>query len=108
MEILNGSTLISYKISICSALNKPIEKECDNGVSVCRYTNATNAAAIGHFNPTLNITEDHQKGEFWLNLHGQKCPSSPELDMKTIINFKCGKTLVSIVQFLVEFKMLQS
>ncbi len=87
----------SYRLSICGPLQgAALPDECKDRVSVCRTVN-NQALSIGANTDTFNLTEDKTKKELWLHLTGAQCPQSTTDKLKTVINFKCGKTLVSTV-----------
>ena len=85
----NGSTNFTYKISICDTI-----PDCGGGPSsVCRNTSENHISNIGSKAEQLNITEERK--ELWLRLTGDKCEYNQNNYSKAVINFKCGRTLVS-------------
>ena len=97
METVNGTVKTTYKISLCKALSsiQRLEEPCQHGAAVCQSVGTDQVTAIGNFTPPLNVTENAEKGELWMVLKGAPCADSPATYTNTIINFKCGKTLVS-------------
>ena len=90
------STNFTYKISICDTISN-----CGSQSSVCRNTSENHASNIGSKTEQLNITEERK--ELYLRLTGEKCESDQNVYSKTVINFKCGRTLViySLLNFFV-------
>ena len=81
------STNFTYKISICDTISN-----CGSQSSVCRNTSKNHASNTGSKTEQLNITEERK--ELYLHLTGEKCETDQNKNSKTVINFKCGRTLV--------------
>ena len=97
MESVNGSSRTTYRLSLCKALSAT-EEPCTHQTAVCRQDGATSFTPIGNFTSSLNVTEDAEKAELWVRMKGAPCADMAGHFTTTIINFKCGKTLVSVLQ----------
>lgn len=94
----NGSNHVEYLLSLCQPLNSSVEG-CPQNTSVCQISGNHGTSIGKYFSSFENIlTEDATKRELTLVLEGyDDCQSGSNMQkMKTLIIFKCGKTLVSI------------
>ena len=93
-ESRNGDT--RYMISVCQPLNAiSSTSPCgDHQSSVCQVNAEGQSVNIGTFSTSPNVTEIASEGVVELRLQGEACAEQAGKFYTTIINFKCGKTLV--------------
>ena len=93
-ESRNGDT--RYMISVCQPLNTiSSTSPCgDHQSSVCQVNADGQSVNIGTFSTSPNVTEIASEGVVELRLQGEACAEQAGKFYTTIINFKCGKTLV--------------
>lgn len=95
----NGSNHVEYLLSLCQPLNSSVEG-CPQNTSICQIS-GNHGTSIGMYFPSFEniLTEDTTKRELTLMLEGyDDCQSGNKMQkMKTLIIFKCGKTLVSLL-----------
>ena len=82
----------TFTINICGNVDA-----CSGQTSVCRRTGNSAPENIGSYVTPLNMTENTTRGEVWLNMTGDVCPTNDKERSRSIITFRCGKTLVGII-----------
>jgi len=94
-----ASINITYQISLCSEIpkNGGTDNGCAAGTSICMtFPNGT-ARSAGNFTTEKDeIPGQHNEdiGESWLAFAGDKCLQDPVYNLTTLINIKCGLTMV--------------
>jgi hypothetical protein len=97
---------VNYTISVCQPLSKVTTNlPCDDQAAVCQVDADGHATNIGTFSTTPIVTEIQSEGVIQLRLQGDACKENDGQRYTTIINFKCGKTLVRIKCFVHHFDM---
>lgn len=90
----------TFQISLCSEIprNGATDNGCPAGTSVCLiYPNSTKHSAGNFSTESDELAGAHNEdlGESWLAFAGEQCPSDSSHNLTTVINFKCGFTMVS-------------
>ena len=92
----------SYMIRLCGSLTTGGSSDCHSNTHICmtrkndpKFTmplSTANTTDIG-----IPVNGDHKKsGELWVIAAGDICPDDPSENLTSIINMKCGMTMVSI------------
>ena len=95
---VNGN--VTYYISLCKSVPSDVQNEhgqCGSDTSVCVVPKSGAAWSAGKVvsQPSLNENKD---GEMWLLYQGDTCAEDKSEKYTTIINFKCGTTMVCLSQ----------
>jgi len=89
------SSTTQFKIQFCQPLSADLN--CGQNTSICRLNGNGTSLNIGTFVPPREglMKEDAVTKEIVLELEGDTCDQSSELNMTSVVAFKCGKTLGS-------------
>lgn len=89
----------TYQINLCgripaysAGVGKP---NCHNDTVVCMVQDGQAFSLANYTNNTINAPSNDQEAEMWIVRNGDGCPDLAGENLNSIINLKCGKTLVS-------------
>lgn len=98
-EVISYDGNSTYQINLCgrvpeysSGVGKP---NCHNDTVVCMVQDGQAFSLANYTNNTINAPSNDQEAEMWIVRNGDGCPDLAGENLNSIINLKCGKTLVS-------------
>lgn len=98
-EVISYDGNNTYQINLCgrvpaysAGVGKP---SCHNDTVVCMVQDGHAFSLANYTNNTINAPSNDEEAEMWIVRNGDGCPDLAGENLNSIINLKCGKTLVS-------------
>lgn len=94
---------ITYKINLCDRIvtgSGDEQHNCHSGTVICMIKDGGAFSIANYTKNTLDAPSNKELAETWIVRSGDSCPDMSGENLNSVINLKCGKSLVCVVVYI--------